>query len=165
MRDSLILVLRNREEWLDRVTVCIATGGYCGYIRFVPATIGSFVGLMLYLPMATSPVLVQLTIVGGFLGLGIWASGHAEKLLKTKDARPIVIDEIVGMWISVLFLPHLISYLLAAFILFRLFDVIKPFPAKKAEHLKGGWGIMLDDVIAGLYTNALLHSVQAFEYY
>ena len=140
----------------------IATGGYSGYARIVPATVGSFVGLLLFLPLATSPFVAQLAFTGGFLGLGIWVAGRAEETLKIIDPRPIVIDEIVGMWISLLLLPNRIIYFLAAFILFRLFDVIKPFPARQAEYLRAGWGIMLDDVVAGLYTNALLHGVQAF---
>ena len=115
--------------------------------------------------MATSPFIAQLAFTVGFLGLGIWVAGRAEETLKIIDPRPIVIDEIVGMWISLLLLPNRISYFLAAFILFRLFDIIKPFPARQAEYLRGGWGIMLDDVVAGLYTTALLQGIQAFNYF
>jgi len=165
MMPSPSQILQKPQQLLDWIVMFIATGGYSGYVRIVPATVGSFVGLLLFLPMATSPFLAQLAFIGGFLGLGIWITGRAEEKFKIIDARHIVFDEIVGMWISLLLLPNRISYLLAAFILFRLFDVIKPFPAKQAEHLRGGWGIMLDDVIAGLYTNALLHGVQALEYY
>ena len=144
---------------LDRAAMWVATGGYCGFVQIVPATVGSFVGLLLYLPVGNSPVLVRLGLMGALFGLGIWASGRAEEILKTKDARPIVIDEIVGMWIALFLLPYRISYLLAAFLLFRLFDILKPFPARKAERLRGGLGVMADDVIAGLYTNALLYVV------
>jgi len=147
-------------ELRNRVALWIASGGYTGYARIAPGTVGSFVGLLLYLPIAGSQVVAQLAVIGIVLGLGVWASDQAEKVLKIVDPRPVVIDEIVGMWISVLFVPHKISYFLSAFLLFRLFDVVKPFPAKQAEHLRGGWGIMADDVIAALYTNAVLQAVQ-----
>ena len=157
--------LQKPQQILDWIVLFIATGGYSGYARIVPATVGSFVGLLLFLPMTASPFLAQLAFTGGFLCLGIWVAGRAEETLKIIDPRPIVIDEIVGMWISLLLLPNRISYFLAAFILFRLFDVIKPFPAKQAEHLRGGWGIVLDDVVAGLYTNVLLQGIQTFNYF
>ncbi|MCI0591209.1 MAG: phosphatidylglycerophosphatase A [Gammaproteobacteria bacterium] len=155
-------ILRPPSALLDRVVIWVATGGYSGYLSPVPATIGSFVGLLLYLPLAESPIVLQLALTGALFALGIWTSSRAEEIMKTKDARPIVIDEIVGMWISVLFLPNEVTWLLAAFLLFRLFDVLKPFPAKQAQELAGGWGVMTDDVIAGLYTNALLNFLQTF---
>jgi phosphatidylglycerophosphatase A len=141
--------------------VWIATGGYCGYIRIVPATFGSLLGLLCYVPLAMLPGHLQVVLTGLCFGLGVWASEQAEKLLHRRDARPIVIDEIVGIWVAMLFLPCQIEYLLGAFFVFRLFDVLKPFPANQAERLPGGMGIMLDDVIAGLYTNAVLHGIHS----
>jgi len=144
------------------VVLWIATGGYSGYIRIVPATFGSFVGLLLFVPLTMSSVSLQLTLTGLLFFLGVWTSGQAEKLMKKKDARPIVIDEIVGMWISLLFIPQQITYFLGAFILFSLLDILKPFPANQAQCLTGGLGIMIDDVVAGLYTNAILHIIYYF---
>ncbi len=153
----------DKHQRLPRwIAVWIATGGYCGYFRIAPGTVGSFVGLLLYLPMAASPIPVQIAIIGSLFGLGVWAAEQAEKVLKIKDAPSVVIDEIVGMWIAVLFLPHTVSYFLGAFLLFRLFDILKPFPAKQAEQLRGGLGIMLDDVVAGIYANAAIHGVLSF---
>jgi len=142
-----------------------ATGSYCGYVCIAPATVGSVVGLLLYLPMGTSPIAIQLGLTGVLFGIGIWAASRAERLLKIKDARPIVIDEIIGMWVAVLFLPYRINYLVGAFLLFRLFDIWKPFPAEQAQRLRGGLGIMVDDVVAALYTNVALHAVQVFHRY
>ena len=146
----------------DRLALWLATGGYTGYARFAPGTAGSLVGLLLYLPIVAKPALVQIALVGTLFGVGVWASERAEKIFRITDPHPVVIDEIVGMWISLLFLPHTPGYLLAAFFLFRVFDVLKPFPAKQAEHLTGGWGIMADDVIAALYANVVLQAVQIF---
>jgi phosphatidylglycerophosphatase A len=146
----------------DRLALWLATGGYTGYARIAPGTAGSLVGLLFYLPVATRPAFVQIVLVGTLFCVGVWASERAEKIFRITDPHPVVIDEIVGMWISLLFLPHTPGYFLAAFFLFRLFDVLKPFPAKQAEHLAGGWGIMADDVIAALYANVVLQAVQIF---
>jgi phosphatidylglycerophosphatase A len=100
------------------------------------------------------PVQAAPTIL--LLFLGVWIAGRAEDLSGVKDARPIVIDEVVGMWISLVALPPRMEYWLAAFVLFRVFDVVKPFPADRAQRLGRGWGIMLDDVFAGIYANAVL---------
>jgi len=83
---------------------------------------------------------------------GIWAGSRAECLVGTKDPGVIVIDEVAGMLLSVLFLPRTIPVLVAAFLLFRAFDVWKPFPARQSQVLVGGVGVMVDDLVAGLYT-------------
>jgi phosphatidylglycerophosphatase A len=101
-------------------------------------------------------VLLQLTITAAVFVLGVWASNRAEAVFRIKDARPIVIDEIVGMWISLIAVANSIPHFICAFFLFRLFDVVKPFPARQAERLKGGLGVMTDDVVAGIYANAAL---------
>jgi len=84
--------------------------------------------------------------------VGVWAAGEAEKFFGRTDPGAVVIDEVVGQMITFLLLPHATwKWLLAGFVLFRVFDVIKPFPARQAEQLPRGWGIMIDDVAAGLY--------------
>ncbi len=93
--------------------------------------------------------------------LGVFASTRAAEIWRIKDPHPIVIDEIVGMWIALLFVPPGVAYFVAAFLLFRLFDIIKPTPARQAELLKGGWGIMLDDVFAGIYAGAAVYGFEA----
>jgi phosphatidylglycerophosphatase A len=93
---------------------------------------------------------------------GIWAGGRAEAYLGEKDPHAVVIDELVGQLVAAAFLPHHIFYPVAAFLLFRLFDVWKPFPAYASQQLPGGWGIMVDDLIAGLYANALLQVARLF---
>lgn len=101
---------------------------------------------------------VALTIVVGCLfGIGVWAAGKAEKFFGKVDPGPVVIDEVVGQMITLLLWPHASwKWLLAGFLLFRAFDIVKPFPARRAERIAGGWGIMLDDVVAGAYSLAVL---------
>jgi phosphatidylglycerophosphatase A len=93
--------------------------------------------------------------------LGIWSGGRVERALGTKDPGVIVIDEVAGMMLSVLTLPRTVAVLFAAFVLFRLFDIWKPFPARESQSLSGGLGVMLDDVIAGLYALLVLLASRA----
>ena len=116
-------------------------------------------GLLLFLPLAKGTHALQVAFACALLILGFWTSGRAEKLMKTKDPRPVVIDEIAGMWISLLFLPYQVRYFLGAFVLFRVFDVLKPFPANRSQSLAGGLGIMMDDLIAALYTIMALRMI------
>ena len=144
---------------LDRSATWIATGGFSGYAGVVPGTIGSFVGLLLYLPLESFPPLISLAGSVLLFFVGVFVSSRVETIWRIKDPQPVVIDEIVGMWIALLFIPLEIVYFLAAFVFFRLFDIIKPFPARQAELLPGGWGIMVDDVVAGIYANAAIQSL------
>ena len=152
----------------------IATGFFTGYIPWISGTFGSLAGLLLLLiPGAGSPGVLPLLLVFGF-GIGVYTSGRvaesegnslSRSAAATKaifqpgthaqaDPSIVVIDEIVGMWISLAGIaPGAVLYI-TAFMLFRLFDVLKPEPARSLERLPGGWGIMLDDVVAGVYANA-----------
>jgi len=96
-----------------------------------------------------------LTLVGVVL-VGIWASHHVERLLARKDPGLIVIDEVAGMMVSVALVPRTVPVLVCAFFLFRLFDIWKPFPARDSQSLPGGTGVMVDDLIAGLYALLLI---------
>jgi phosphatidylglycerophosphatase A len=96
-----------------------------------------------------------LTLVGVVL-VGIWASHHVEHLFACKDPGLIVIDEVAGMMVSVALVPRTGPVLVCAFFLFRLFDIWKPFPAHDAQSLPGGAGVMVDDLIAGLYALLLI---------
>jgi len=147
---------------LDQGAIWVATGGYSGYAGIVPGTVGSFVGLLVYLPLAARPIWVSLIGAAALFFIGVFAAMRVEEIWRIKDPKPVVIDEIVGMWIALLLIPQDVVFFGAAFVLFRLFDVIKPFPARQAELLNGGWGVMLDDVIAGIYANAALRGVLSF---
>jgi phosphatidylglycerophosphatase A len=104
-----------------------------------------------------NPSLLVLTaLLVAVVGLGTWAADVAERALGGKDPGAIVIDEVAGMMLSVLLVPPTPLVLLSAFVLFRVFDVLKPFPANIAQRLRGGLGVMVDDLIAGLYALALV---------
>ena len=95
-------------------------------------------------------------VVGGFLVLGIWSAGVMEATWG-KDSSRVVMDEVVGMAITLLFLPPQWQYILTGLVLFRFFDIVKPLYIRKSESLQKGWGVMMDDVLAGIYSNVLLH--------
>lgn len=118
-------------------------------------TVGSFVTLIALwlIPFTTRSLLVALAVV---TLVGIWAGSRVERAIDAKDPGIIVIDEVAGMLVSVLFLPRTIPVLVTAFLLFRLFDIWKPFPARQFQELHGGLGVMLDDLIAGAYALALI---------
>jgi len=100
-------------------------------------------------------------ITGIIIGIGIW-SGNKVEPIWGKDHGRVVIDEVAGMCISLLFIPVTIKYVLAGLILFRFFDIVKPLFIKKLESLPGGWGVMMDDVLAGVYTNIILQAFIIF---
>jgi phosphatidylglycerophosphatase A len=123
-------------------------------------TVGSGVALvLLWLIPFTTMGLVWATLVVTLLG--IWSGGRVERVLGQKDPGIIVIDEVAGMALSVLFVPRTIPVLLVAFFLFRLFDVWKPFPAHESQALTGGLGVMVDDLIAGVYALVLVMGARA----
>lgn len=112
----------------------------------------ALVGLA-FIPFTTLSLIVATVAV---TAVGLWASGRVERMVGRKDPGVIVIDEVAGMMVSVLFLPRTWPVLLTAFFLFRLFDVWKPFPARQSQVITGGVGVMLDDLIAGAYALAVV---------
>jgi len=136
----------------------IGSGFYTGYIPFASGTWGSLAALIIYLiPGFEKPVVIIPAIIV-FIILGI-ITGNKFDVIYGKDPAECTVDEIVGMWISLLFLPKTFLVVTAAFFLWRAFDIIKPSPARQAEKLPGGLGIMMDDIIAGLYSLLLLHLI------
>jgi len=133
----------------------LATAGGVGYAPVAPGTVASLLALLILwaLPFSSLGLTFALLVV---VGVGGWAAGRAERLLGSKDPGPVVIDEIAGMFLSVLALPRSLWFLLVAFLLFRFLDIVKPFPIRQSQALSGGLGVMLDDLIAGVYTLVLL---------
>ena len=142
------------------MALIIASVAGAGYSPLAPGTVGSLVALVAiwflpFTPLTLAGTLVAVTV------LGIWASRRVERALGKKDPSVIVIDEVAGMLMSVLFLPRTIPVLVTAFVLFRIFDIWKPFPARESQALSGGLGVMLDDLIAGLYALILVLGARA----
>ena len=136
----------------------LGSGFYTGYIPFASGTFGSLAGLMIYyIPGFGKPVILIPAIII-FMFYGIYVGSKFEKEYG-KDPAECTIDEVVGMWISLLLLPKNVYISIFAFLIWRAFDIIKPSPARQAEKLKGGLGIMMDDVIAGIYSNIFVRAV------
>lgn len=134
----------------------IATLGFIGYLPFAPGTFGSLAAMAFFILLRPS-FIVHVFILLAITVVGIIASHLAERLLNEKDSGHIVIDEFAGYTLSILSLPPAVSYFVAAFILFRFFDILKPPPIRWIERiLPGGGGIMADDLMAGIYANAVL---------
>lgn len=143
---------------MRRLALPIATLGGVGYVPVAPGTAGSAVGLALAVLVRWlgGGVVIELALIGAVTAAGIWAGSFAERHYGGIDPKPVVIDELAGMLITVASLPLTIASGVAGFLLFRLADVIKPYPAGRAERLPGGWGIMGDDILAALYSHAAL---------
>ena len=155
----------------DWFAVLIATGLGAGFIPFGPGTWGSIVGLLIAYELikffGSDAILLQnFLIAAGVISaaLGLWASHRAEKIFDRKDASQIVIDEVCGQIISFVFIaPYMTSlgqswrwWMVVGFALFRAFDIFKPYPINRLQDLSGGFGVMMDDVLAGIYAAVLL---------
>jgi phosphatidylglycerophosphatase A len=145
---------QRKQTLSDRLVVAIATGVYVGYLPPAPGTLGSLLGLLLLWPLKPGTVQVLVTLF--LIGVGIVVADQAARVIGGQDPPAIVIDEIAGIAVATLLLPPQVQERVVAFVIFRVFDVIKPFPARQAERLPGGFGIVGDDLIAGLYTNLLV---------
>jgi phosphatidylglycerophosphatase A len=145
---------------VTRLAVFVATVAYCGYFPIAPGTVGSAVGLVFYaLVWWTGSWTVEAGLILAVFAAGVWAGTTAERFFGGIDPGPIVIDEVVGMLITLAFIPVGWSAALAGFVLFRIFDVVKPYPADQFERLRGGLGVMADDAMAGVYANISLRLV------
>jgi phosphatidylglycerophosphatase A len=141
---------------LDRVASVVATAFGSGYSPFAPGTAGSAVGLLLFWPMAAWPWPWQLAASASLFLVGSLAAGRVARNVGLEDPGIVVVDEVVGQWITLTALPFTPATAIVGFLLFRVMDVVKPWPARDLERLHGGWGIMADDVAAGVYAHLVL---------
>ncbi len=135
----------------------LATGFGVGYSPVAPGTLGTLIAIPVFyfLSNISSPV-YEITLIGFFF-LSVWISENAEIFFDKKDDQKIVIDEIMGFLVTMLWIPKTAILILVGFFLFRFFDILKPFPIRRLEKkLKGGYGVVLDDVMAGVYANIVL---------
>lgn len=153
-----------RGHLLNEKLIKLAAAGFgSGYAPLAPGTAGSLVGIPLYLAFSVMPWPVWLITIAALTCLAWYLAEEAEKLFGRKDAPCIVIDEIAGLqWTLFLVVPTLLHTVLG-FVLFRLFDVLKPFPARLfQERLPGGYGVVADDLAAAVYAAAVLHALMRF---
>jgi phosphatidylglycerophosphatase A len=148
-------------DFIHRSTILFfATGAGAGYSPWMPGTVGTAVAIPLSLALnrlAETSLPLSLLTLGAFTLSAAWFSAKGEEIFKEKDSEKIVIDEIAGFLFANFLSPTEVNNLAVAFLLFRVFDIIKVYPAGRAESIRGGFGVILDDVIAGLYTFLIVH--------
>lgn len=147
----------------DKGVLFLATGFYVGNVPFAPGTFGTILGLPLCFALAglRFPLAIGGTVL--FIVAAVWIANGAEKLLGKKDPGSVVIDEVAGMAVTLAGLPFNLITALVGFIVFRILDILKPFPIRNLDkRISGGLGIVLDDVVAGIFANLLLRVVIYF---
>lgn len=143
---------------IGKLATFVGSAGYVGFVPIAPGTFGSAVGLAVYAAVRMSGSwMLEAIAIALALVVGIWAAEHMERQLG-KDPSPVVIDEVLGMLVTIAFLDVNIVGALAGFFLFRVLDVIKPPPAARLENLHGGPGIMFDDLMAGIYAHIVMRA-------
>ncbi len=147
---------------MKKLAIILATTFGSGFSPFAPGTVGALVAVIFYYflipaePIPLSIIIVCLTTVG------IWAATETEQQYG-HDASVINIDEVVGMLITFIALEKTFFNIIVGFILFRFFDIVKPWPVSRAQLLPRGWGVMIDDVAAGVYSLLILHGIQLIQ--
>jgi phosphatidylglycerophosphatase A len=141
----------------------IATGFYSGYLPKAPGTWGSLMGLLIFFLLHTLSLGIYLAVVAGIFLIGTFAAGEAEKIMDHQDPGLVVIDEITGMLVTMTAVPATPLAMALGFVLFRIFDIWKPFPVNFFDQrFHGGLGIMLDDIVAGIYSLIILQLLFRF---
>jgi phosphatidylglycerophosphatase A len=145
---------------MSRLGVFIATCAYIGYVPIAPGTFGSAAGLPVFLAVrSTGSVAVELAAIVILFAIGVWSGTIAEHHFGGVDPGPIVIDEVVGMLITLALLPVTMTGAIVGFLVFRVLDVVKPWPSGGFEKLPGGLGVMADDGMAAIYGNIVMRAL------
>ncbi|MEJ2101558.1 MAG: phosphatidylglycerophosphatase A [Desulfobacterales bacterium] len=144
-------------KFRERAVMFLATGLFIGAAPFAPGTFGSIIGLPIVFLLSRLNLLLAVCFILLFILFAIGIASVAEKILDQKDPAKIVIDEIAGVMVAFIGLPFNLKTVIAGFIIFRVFDILKPFPIRTLEsRVSGGSGVFLDDVVAGIYANLIL---------
>jgi phosphatidylglycerophosphatase A len=147
----------------NKLVVFFATGCYSGFSPGAPGTAGSVIGVALFWFLSPLSFPLYAVTVIAFIFLSIWCAARASVIFQTKDPSQVVIDEIAGYLVTMTALPPSWGYIIAGFILFRIMDIVKPYPIRWIDqNIAGGYGIVLDDVLAGVYANIILQIARAF---
>ena len=140
-----------------------ATGCYSGFSPGAPGTAGSVIGVALFWLLSPLSFPLYIITVTAFIFLAIWCASRASGIYQKKDPSQVVIDEIAGYLVTMAALPPTWGYIIAGFLLFRVMDIVKPYPIRWIDqNIAGGYGIVLDDVLAGVYANIILQIARAF---
>ena len=144
-------------KFREQAVIFLATGFFIGTVPFAPGTFGSIVGLPIVFLLSRLNLLLSISFILLFIFFAVGIASAAEKILNQKDPAKIVIDEIAGLMVTFTGLPFNLTTAIAGFIIFRAFDILKPFPIRTLERkLAGGTGVVFDDVLAGIYANLIL---------
>jgi len=147
---------------MRHIGLFLATCGYLGYVPVAPGTVGSAAGLALFLLVrSTGSAGVEIAAIVVLFAIGVWSGTVAERHFGRVDPGPVVIDEVVGMLITLALLPVSATGAVVGFLLFRVLDVVKPWPSRQFEALPGGWGVMADDGMVAIYGNLAMRGVVA----
>ncbi len=146
---------------LNKLEILLGTGLYSGFSPFASGTVGSVLAFGIYFIPGVQNQLIILFLIVIFSVIGIKLGTKFEKVYG-KDPSEFTLDEFIGSWISLLFIPQNLILIISTFFLWRILDILKPFPANRLEKLSGGWGIMLDDIVSGLYTLLIMFIVQNY---
>ena len=142
---------------MQRLGLFIATCGYIGYVPVAPGTFGSAAGLLLFFALrSTGSVALELATITIVFAVGLWAGTVAEHHFGGIDPGPVVLDEVLGMLVTLALLPVNTTGAILGFLVFRVLDVIKPWPSAQFERLPGGLGVMADDAMAAIYGNLVM---------
>ena len=147
---------------MNQFILLLAAGFGSGYSPIIPGTAGTLVAIPVFLILSAIPSPVYEITLLAFFFLSVWISEKAQTYWGVKDDRRIVIDEIMGFLITMLWIQRSVIAVILGFFLFRFFDIVKPPPIRRLEKIRGGCGVVLDDVLAGVYANIVLHLIQIF---
>ena len=144
-----------------RFAIFVCTFGYVGYFPVAPGTVGSAAGLVVYAGLRAMGVgaVAEAALIAGLFVVGTWSGTHAERHFGTTDPGPGVVDEVVGMLVTLFLVPASWTAALVGFVVFRVLDVVKPYPASRFERFPGGMGMMADDFMSAVYSNLVLHAL------
>jgi phosphatidylglycerophosphatase A len=147
---------------MQRIGLFVATCGYLGYVPVAPGTFGSAAGLAVFFAVrSTGSVAVELTAIVLLFAVGVWSGTVAEHHFGGIDPGPVVLDEVVGMLLTLALLPVNMTGAILGFFIFRVLDVVKPWPSGELERLPGGLGVMADDGMAAIYGNLAMRGLIA----
>lgn len=151
--------LTSGMSFKTRLGFFLATAGGVGHAPIAPGTAGSFVAAVLFLLVGRWGWSLQLLLILATLGIGLWAAREVERTSGIHDDQRIVIDEVVGLWITLFTFAPTPLWILSGFLIFRVLDIVKPFPANWVDQrIPGARGVIFDDVVSGIYAHLLLRA-------
>jgi len=151
-RSDRLKEIFKRSSPSGKISILLSTWFYLGFLPLMPGTWGTLGALPLIVLLSRVGFWIRMPVLLGLIAAAVWASGDTERRVGEADPSAVVIDEVAGFSLALLFLPCSVFTLGTGFLLFRFFDIAKPYPVKQAERVKSGYGIVLDDLVAGLYT-------------